>query len=786
MKQAPAKSGENVRRFSPDTKTGLSSQQVKERTAQGCVNIQPRSPSKTIGQIIASNVFTLFNFLNFALAFCVLAVGSYRNLLFIGVILCNIVIGTVQEIRAKKTVEKLSLLSEPKAHILRDGAETMAPMEELVLDDIMLLRPGNQIGSDSSVLEGELEVNESLLTGEAEPVRKCPGDFLLSGSFVVSGHCKAKVEHVGADNYTAKLTSDVKAARRYPSEIMKALNKIIRFVSFVIVPVGIALFCKHFFFLHLSLTDSVVKTVAAVIGMIPEGLILLTSVALAVGVIRLSRRKTLVQELSCIETLARVDVLCLDKTGTITEGAMEVMDILPLENTPLSRIESAVGACVHILQDDNPTFFALKERFADSPDWKALHTVPFSSARKYSGVSFAGQGSYFFGAPEFLLRKQFVKIAPVVEEYSSKGNRVLLLAHTSQEQPGDSLPEDLQPLALFLISDKIRPEAPQTLKFFAEQGVEIKIISGDNPLTVSHVAKHAGLRDAEKCVDASLLKTEQELADAAKAYTVFGRVSPQQKRQLIHALKKQGHTVAMTGDGVNDALALRDADCSIAMASGSDAVRHISQLVLLDSNFASMPQTVMEGRRVINNIQRASSLYLVKTIYSLLLSILLIFLSGSYPFVPIQLTLIGALTIGVPSFFLALEPNRSRIQGDFLNNVLRKALPGALTIVLGILSIQLISPVFSLGFEQMSTLSVLFTGFCGLLTLFFVCRPFHFMRRILWATMAFAFVGAVTLLPGLFFLVPPTPLGQIILIVLCACACVLMPLLARGISRLTK
>ena len=451
----------------------------------------------------------------------------------------------------------------------------------------------------------------------------------------------------------------------------------------------------------------------------------------------------------------------------------------------MRKLSGSPGACVHILQDDNPTFSALKERFAGTPDWQAVHTVPFSSARKYSGVSFSEHGTYYFGAPEFLLREHFSEVAPLVQEHSAMGSRVLLLAHTPAEACVDTLPGEIEPLALFLISDKIRPEAPQTLAFFAEQGVDIKVISGDNPLTVSRVAQNAGLQGAQRCVDASTLKTEQELEIAAENYTVFGRVTPQQKRQLIHALKKQGHTVAMTGDGVNDALALRDADCSIAMASGSDAVRQMSQLVLLDSNFASMPQTVMEGRRVINNIQRASSLYLVKTIYSLLLSILLIFLSGSYPFVPIQLTLIGALTIGVPSFFLALEPNRNRIQGDFLKNVLRRALPGALTIVLGILSIQLISPLFSMGFEQMSTLSVLFTGFCGLLTLFFVCRPFNLMRRVLWGMMAAAFLGAVAILPGLFFLVPLTVHGWIILTVLCVCACILMPLIAKGIVRLT-
>ena len=743
----------NVEHTKPSSEQlhGLTDAEVRQRIEQGLVNHNSDIKSKSIKRIVLENLITPFNILNFVLAVMILIVGSYKNLLFMGVIICNIFIGTVQEIRAKKTIDKLSLIAEPKAHVIRNGIKQEIAIHDIVMDDITFLGAGNQVCSDAVVIEGECEVNESLLTGESEPVLKQPGDHLLSGSFIISGNCHARVEHVGKDNYAAQITDNAKYVKKPNSEIMRWTNRIIKYIGFTLIPVGIALFCKQVFISHQGFNDAIVGVVAALIGMIPEGLILLTSVVFAVSIIRLSQHKTLVQELYCIETLARVDVLCLDKTGTITEGTMEVTDVLPLHDTTNEELNIALGSLIHALEDDNPTFNAVKTYCDQYDKLTCNHIVPFSSARKWSGASFDENGSYIFGATEFIL-KDSSPYQEIIKQHSEKGQRVLMLAHSPHQIQDKELPAEIHPMAFLFISDKIRAEAPDTLAYFAEQGVDIKIISGDNAITVANIAKKAGLKTAEQYVDATTLQTPEEIKEAAQKYSVFGRVTPQQKLDLVKALKEQGHTVAMTGDGVNDVLALKESDCSIAMASGSDAARTVSQLVLLDSNFASMPKILKEGRRSINNLQRSSSLFLTKTIFSTINAILFIFLHFDYPFQPIQLTLISALTIGAPSLILALEPNKERIKGKYIVNVIRKSIPGAMTMVFNIVALAIVCSFIHFNSTEISTLAVMITGFAGLLVLLKVSLPFNWIRCALFFTMLGAFIFAIFILKDLFSL----------------------------------
>ena len=733
---------------------GLTQAQVEERIAAGQVNIQPQSKTKTIGRIIKDNSLTLFNMLNIILALMIIFVESFQNLLFINIVIVNTFIGIIQEIKAKKTIDKLSLISQPHVIVLRDGSQKEIVFEQIVMDDILILKAGKQIPSDSQVVKGELEVNESLLTGESDSIIKYQGDTLLSGSFVVSGQATVQVTQVGLENYASKLVEAVKVAKKPNSEIMNALGFIMKSISIVIVPLGLLLLYRQLVVQGLPLQDGVTGTVAALIGMIPEGLVLLTSVALAIGVVRLGRHQTLVQELYCIETLARVDVLCLDKTGTITEGNMEVlsMETICHDKNPVP----AIRALIANLKDDNATYRALSESCkGEAPKWQCERVIPFSSERKWSGAFFAEQGTFVIGAPEFILKERYDEIKEKVEHYASQGNRVLMLGYAKEpfDQDG-SLPEHIKTIALLPMGDKIRQEAKKTLEFFRNQGVDIKVISGDNPITVSQVAHRAGLLDWDNFVDASTLTEDQDVHKAALTYSVFGRVSPGQKRLLIEALKSQGHTVAMTGDGVNDVLALREADCSIAMAEGSDAVRQVSQLVLLDSNFASFTRVLMEGRRVINNITRAASLFLVKTMFSLMLAIIVIIANEAYPFVPIQLTLISALTIGAPSVFLALEPNKSRITGNFLEKVLKKSLPGALTVVFNVVMIMIVGAYLAMDQQQISTLAVISTGLIGLVILFRVCQPLDNKRWALFFAMTVSFLCCVLFLENLFFLLP--------------------------------
>ncbi len=764
---------------------GLSQDQVESRIRQGLVNGEEDIKTKTVGRIIRDNLVTPFNILNVILAGLVLAVGSYKNLLFMGVILSNILIGTFQEIRAKKTIDKLSLIAAPKAHVVRGGEKQELTVSELVLDDILLLAAGNQVCADCIVVDGECEVNEALLTGESDAVVKKPGDRLMSGSFISSGNCRAQVEHVGKENYAAQITSKAKYMKKPNSEIMKWINRIIKWIGFGIIPIGLMLFFKQYFITQVRFNHAVVSTVAALIGMIPEGLVLLTSVVLAVSVLRLARHKALVQELYSIETLARVDTLCLDKTGTITEGTMQVDAIVPLCEITQEQTENAVAALVDTLNDDNPTSNALRDLGLRPPQWHCGNTVPFSSARKWSGATFQESGSFLLGAGEFILKEKFESIRPQAEEYAKHGQRVLLLAHSDRELNDKELPQEITPLALILLSDRIRESAKATLEYFSDQGVDIKVISGDNAVTVSNIAKKAGLWTADNYVDATTLTNYEELKEGVQKYSVFGRVTPQQKHDMIKALKELNHTVAMTGDGVNDVLALKESDCSIAMASGSDAARTVSQVVLLDSNFASMPRIVNEGRRSINNLQRSAALFLVKAIFSTIIGVLFIFIASGYPFQPIQFSLINMVTIGIPSFILALEPNRERIHGKFIVNVVKKSIPGALTMVFNILVLIAISSFLSFTSDQISTLAVIITGFTGLLTLFRICMPFNTKNAILFSLMVIIFTVALTTFQSFFAVVNLTFPMVFVLIPMMILAICLMVVILHIIEKLS-
>lgn len=742
-----------VQRLHPDPAVGLTSQQVAQQMSRGLHNGDSGVKSKTEGQIIRENVFTFFNLLNFALAAAVILVGSPRSALFMGVILSNIVIGSFQGIRAKHTIDKLSLISSPRASVLRDGGRRTVQVEEVVLDDILLLSAGNQICADAVVCAGECEVNESLITGESDPILKQPGEPLLSGSFVVSGQCSAQVEHVGEENYASKIAGDAKHMKKRNSEIMDSIDLIVKIIGFAILPIGGLLFWKQYFVLGDTFQGSVVSTCAAMVGMIPEGLVLLISLAFAVSVLKLSRHKTLVQDMYCIETLARVDTLCLDKTGTITEGSMQVDELVPFAGHTEQEMKEVLTALVNSLQDDNPTFLAVRDYLPGKSPWYASDIVPFSSARKWSGAFFPGKGACVMGAGEFILGEEFAAVCPQAEGYSRNGQRVLLVARSDNPFDDKSLPEHLQSLGLVLISDKIRREAPRTLRYFADQGVDLKVISGDNAVTVAQIARRAGLENADRYLDATTLHTEEDIRRAVREYAVFGRVTPQQKLAFVKALKEDGHTVAMTGDGVNDVLALKEADCSIAMASGSDAARTVSNLVLLDSNFASMPLVVQEGRRSINNLQRSSSLFLQKTIFSALIGVLFIFINYTYPFEPIQQTLISSLTIGVPSFILALEPNHDRLRGRFIFNVIKMCIPAALTMTANIVLLCTLSAPLGLAAQEMSTLAVMLTALTGFIMLFKVCTPFNSLRTFLFGGLLTVFVTALLFLPDFFSLV---------------------------------
>ena len=705
-------------RYNPKITDGLSTEQVNKRISDGLVNFDSSVPTKSIKQIIFENFFTLFNFLNLFLGIAIFMVGSYKNATFLIIMIINTAISTFQEIHSKRIVDKLAIMAQSKSKVIRNGEEIEIPINDLVLDDIVVFNTGNQIPTDCIILEGDVLANESFITGEPDSITKVKGEMLLSGSYIVGGKCVAKVEHIGDENYTAQISSGAKYVKKINSEIMNSLNKIIKWLTFAIIPIGALLFWNQMSLDGATFSDAVVQTVAAVIGMIPEGLVLLTSTVLAVSIIRLSKSKVLVQELFCIETLARVDTLCLDKTGTLTEGRMEVSKLIPL-NFEEEKLKNILANISKFSDDENPTMQAIKSYFSKclKDTFIVNNKVAFSSKTKWSGINFKSEGSFILGAPEFVLQDEFVKYEPEIKQHS-ENYRVLVLAHSNNNFNNKDLPNEITPIALILISDVIRKEASKTLEYFKNQDVDIKIISGDNPITVSKIAKQVGVTNAENYIDMSTLKTEEEIYNAATKYTIFGRVSPTQKKDLVIALQKNGKTVAMTGDGVNDVLALKTADCSIAMANGSDATKNVSQLILLDSNFASMPKVVAEGRRTINNIERSASLFLVKTIYSSTLALLFLFLSQEFPFEPVHLSLIGVVTIGIPSFLLALEPNNERIHGKFLKNVISKSIPTALTTILSVLAVA-----FALKFNQIpqhaySTLCVIATGISGLSLIF--------------------------------------------------------------------
>ena len=810
--------------------TGLTNEQVQERIAEGKVNANENPNTRTYKQIIMENTLTFFNFLNLVLLVMVLFVRSYKNSMFMGIILINTVIGIVQEVRAKKTIDKLAILTESKTVVLREGKKWSISTEKLVIDDLIFLKTGDQVPADVKVLEGGVEVNESLLTGEADNLTKNPGDELFSGSFVTAGEACCQVIHVGKDNYASQITSEAKEFKRHNSELRNSLNAILKVISIIIVPLGAMLFYKQYYIVGDNLKDSVVNMVAAVLGMIPEGLVLLTSVALTLGSLVLATKKTLVQELYCIETLARVDTLCLDKTGTITEGTMRVEDVhlyseeetaadeqdaggekeaseceaQPVkvnlqksaeqtkeeadvnekqmqsepasakqihkelteeEKQKLKNIEHIMGNMMAVLHDQNATADALRERFPSRSDLKLLHAIPFSSDRKYSGAVFEGEGTYLMGAAQFLFPEGNEKLVSSCGVYAESGFRILVLAHSEQETEGTKLPEGLKPVALFLLTDVIRAEAPDTLAFFDSQGVDLKVISGDDPVTVSAIAKKAGLKNADHYIDATTITTPEEMQRAVAECSVFGRVTPQQKKQMVQALQAQKHTVAMTGDGVNDVLALKEADCSIAMAAGSDAAKNIANVVLLDSNFGAMPHIVNQGRRVVNNIRSAASMFLIKTIFSVLLALITIFFGEAYPFEPIQMSLISACAVGIPTFLLTQENNYNKIDHTFLRHVFMNAFPAAVTITGCVFTIMLVCQDVYHSNAMLNTACVLVTGWNYMSALRTVYSPLNRYRKIIIYGMQIIFFASAVILQNLLTL-GSLEFGMIILVFL--------------------
>lgn len=857
-------------RVKPSISRGLTGRQVQERMDHQAVNTPVEADTLTLKDIVKENVFTYFNLIFLIIAILLCVVGSFRDLTFLPIIIANTCIGIFQEWRSKKTLDKLTILSSPKTRVVRDGKEEIIPAELLVLDDLVIFEAGNQIPADAVVEEGEVSVNEALITGEADEITKKPGDALLSGSFIVSGQCKARLDKVGADSYVSKLTLEAKARKSgEESEMIRSLDRLVKIVGVLIIPIAILLFSQQFYINGESFKASVTATVAAVIGMIPEGLYLLASVAMAVSVMRLATGKVLVHNMKSIETLARVDVLCVDKTGTITENTMMVKQVIPLrpvtgktvtqdreyafsenpsqsfrkavqaedprtavtaaqaedprrcteeaseegsgicmeaaqaensgiqgearnpmeaaqaenagmgekirncaeavpaeetgshtdtagadmepEYTPeeLAALELQIGDFVAGMSSDNITMKAMQNYFRKHTGKRPDQTFPFSSAFKYSGAVF-GERNFVLGAPEFLLRSSYEDYRGVIERYSSQGYRVLVFGEYQGNLDGKALTAPVLPRGIVLLANPIRENAPETFRYFADQGVAIKVISGDNPVTVSEVAKEAGIAEAEKYVDASTLYTEEELLEAADTYTVFGRVTPEQKRQLVAALKQNGHTVAMTGDGVNDVLALKDADCSIAMASGSDAAAHAAQIVLLESDFSRMPSVVAEGRRVVNNIERTASLFLVKNIFSLLMSVFSIVFMMSYPMEPSQISLISMFTIGIPAFLMSLEQNKNRIQGHFLSNVFFRSLPAGLTDFIVISGLVIFCQEFKVGDTDLSTSCTILLAIVGIMILYRIASPMTKWHWAMWFSMIFGLLFCMVFMNHIF------------------------------------
>ena len=686
---------------------GLTSGEVKARVQRGQVNKTKKDTTNTYPKILFTNIFTFFNLINCVLFFLVCLTGSYQNGLFVFVVFSNVIINLFQEVRSKRTLDKLALLKVAKADVYRDGKLENLPIHKLVMDDVLRLKSGDQVPTDAKVIQGSLEVNESFLTGEMDTIYKQLADELFSGSFITAGEALCQVIHVGADNYIAKINKEAKTIKRQKYLLQGSLNKIIRWISLILVPLCTLLFVKQFYFSHATFNTAILRTVAAAVGMFPEGLFLLTSVTLTISAVYLARKKVMVQELNCIDALARVDVLCLDKTGTITEGKMTVEKTISFQSeTPLAEI---TGNLMAQLPDQNPTAMALRTFFPEKKTYQMQQVVPFSSDRKFSCVTFEGQGTYFIGAASILLGTNHEAVLKQERQLAEEGYRVIVLAHSTQGYEEAGLPTDIEPLGFYLLSDTIREDAKETLEYFRSQAIQCKIISGDDPVTVSQIAKKVNLPGAADFIDVSKL-TATELKEAVSNYQIFGRVTPQQKKEMVLYLKEQGHTVAMTGDGVNDVLALKEADCSIAMASGVDAARQVSNLVLLENQFDALPSVMDEGRRVINNITRSGSLVLVQVLFSIMITMGTLLSGTTYPFEPIQLTIINACFVGIPTFFLNFEPDFNRIKGDFMTTIFKNAFPTALTITVGTLLIINFGYWFNSSSKALSIMSIIFTA----------------------------------------------------------------------------
>ncbi|EWM54037.1 cation-translocating P-type ATPase [Ruminococcus flavefaciens] len=733
MKTSEFREAIDYKRIKADYDKGLSSSQIKQRMEEGLDNKPVESPSKTVKEIIADNVFTYFNLIFVIISVLLIVVGSYRDLTFMPVIIANALIGIIQELRSKSVLDKISVLNAPVTSVVRDGEVITVPSKDLVLDDIVIFKAGNQICADAIVVDGNVSVNESLLTGESDEITKKPGDTLMSGSYIVSGTCRARLEKVGRHSYISKLTLQAKKTRKgEQSEMIRSLNRIVKFAGVAIIPIGFILFYQAFYINHYTIKESVQSMVAAVIGMIPEGLFLLASVSLVISAMKLAINKVLVHDMKCIETLARVDVLCVDKTGTITENEMTVSDVIRAseeysEDTVLGLLSDFAAA-----QDaDNQTMNALKKHFHRPAGRIAISTTGFSSEFKYSSVTFDRE-AFVIGAPEFVLKERLAEYKERIDEFSRKGYRVLAFGKYSGIPDGKELLSAVDPVCFVILSNPIRENAPETFRYFAEQGVEIKVISGDNPVTVSEVAKQAGIKNAGEYIDATTLNTDSAIKDAVTRYTVFGRVTPEQKRKFVRALKKAGKTVAMTGDGVNDVLALKDADCSVAMASGSDVAAQAAQLVLLESDFSKMPDVVAEGRKVVNNLERSGSLFIVKNIFSIILAIMSICFGMKYPMEPSQISLISVFTIGLPAFFLSFMPNKDLIRGRFITNILLKALPAALTDVIIVGAMIYFGNIFSVGPTDIATASTILMSIVGMMIVYQISKPLDVYKLGIW------------------------------------------------------
>ena len=722
--------------------TGLTNKEIEERINSGKINHNTTIKTKSVKEIFRTNICTLFNFLNLFLAFLVFLVGSYKNLLFLGTILCNTLIGIIQELKSKKIIDKLSLIVSKKVTVIRNGENKFITPEQIVMDDLIKLMPGEQIVTDSIIKKGKIEVNESLITGEINPIQKNIGDTILSGSFVVSGEALAQVIHVGEENYTYKITKEAKYLKPIGSEIMKSLKKIIKLISYIIVPIGILFFLKQTHIPNNTIQNSVVNTVAALIAIIPDGLMLLTSTVMALSVIKLSKHNVLIQEMYCMEILARVDTICFDKTGTLTKGQMQITKYIPIKNTDIKTI---IKEICYNLDNHNSTMNALIDKYGKTNNYKVKEIIPFKSENKWSGVTFEKYGTYIIGAPEKLLSD-----LKIVEKYQQE-NRVIALVHSEENFKNEKLPKHLELIGIFLIEDVIRKEAKDTIEFFQKNDVDVKIISGDNPITVSKIAQKLKLSFYDNYIDATNL-TEQELKEAALKYNIFGRVTPQGKKILVKSLQENNHTVAMTGDGVNDVLALKQSDCAIALSSGTEAARNVSELILLDSNFNSIPKIVLEGRRTINNIQRSASLFITKTLYALLLLTLFMFVKKTYPFIPIQLTLTSVFTIGIPAFILALEPNNEKVKGNFLINVTSVAFPTSITIIFNIILLLITSEIINMPQIDISTIAVLLLGTTGFMHIYRISYPLNLIRTTLLTTMIISFLIAIFRFENLFSL----------------------------------